>query len=358
MKPSTLRVCPPVLATIALLSACVGAPSDSEGPADFLSSSPQTSASDAARVRHPRIPGHPHGLPHGHGTPAGALSGYSLYVEPDTSASAQADAWRGSDPDAAFLMDEMAAQPAASWIGDWTSHVTTTVDDAMDEAGSQLRVFTVYNIPNRDCGAWSSGGTADAAAYAGFIGEVAAGLAGRDAVVILEPDALPLQTCLDAAGIAAREAMLAAAVDTLTAAGGHVYIDAGDSNWISATDMASRLASAGVANAAGFALNVSHTETTADSIGYAEELRAILGDVHYVVDTSRNGVGSPADNEWCNPPDRALGANPTLNTGVAGEDALLWIKRPGESDGACNGGPDAGAWWADYALDLALNAVL
>ena len=34
-------------------------------------------------------------------------------------------------------------------------------------------------------------------------------------------------------------------------------------------------------------------------------------------------------------------------------DAYCWIKRPGESDGTCNGGPAAGGWWPDRALELA-----
>nr|ABK58684.1 unknown [Streptomyces fradiae] len=32
------------------------------------------------------------------------------------------------------------------------------------------------------------------------------------------------------------------------------------------------------------------------------------------------------------------------------------IKRPGDSDGPCRGGPEAGQWWPDYALGLARNA--
>ena len=37
-------------------------------------------------------------------------------------------------------------------------------------------------------------------------------------------------------------------------------------------------------------------------------------------------------------------------------DALYWIKAPGESDGSCNGGPTAGVWWPQYALGLAQRA--
>jgi endoglucanase len=33
--------------------------------------------------------------------------------------------------------------------------------------------------------------------------------------------------------------------------------------------------------------------------------------------------------------------------------AFLWIKKPGESDGECNGGPKAGQWWTEMAIGLA-----
>ena len=67
----------------------------------------------------------------------------------------------------------------------------------------------------------------------------------------------------------------------------------------------------------------------------------------------RNGAGPAPGDDWCNPSGRALGDRPTAATGDRLVDALLWVKRPGESDGACNGGPPAGEWWADYALGLA-----
>ncbi|MGW5026607.1 glycoside hydrolase family 6 protein, partial [Streptomyces albidoflavus] len=46
---------------------------------------------------------------------------------------------------------------------------------------------------------------------------------------------------------------------------------------------------------------------------------------------------------------------PTTRTGDPLLDAYLWIKRPGESDGSCRGGPSAGTWWPEYALGLARN---
>jgi endoglucanase len=255
------------------------------------------------------------------------------------------------------LMNSIASQPSSLWIGDWTWDVESTVNNMLNAAGGKLVTFVVYNIPQRDCDAWSSGGVANAAEYAAFVAAVSRGLAGRTAVIVLEPDALAFTTCLSAAQESERFAMMAAAVTTLTAGGGRVYLDAGDSNWIPAADMASRLRAANVAGAAGFALNVAHTEFTNDEIGYARELRAILGtNAHYIIDTSRNGLGPTEDNQWCNPLGRALGSNPTVATTEPGLDALLWVKPPGESDGECNGGPSAGGWWADYARDLAMVA--
>ncbi|RKN54957.1 endoglucanase, partial [Streptomyces klenkii] len=81
----------------------------------------------------------------------------------------------------------------------------------------------------------------------------------------------------------------------------------------------------------------------------------LLGGAHFVIDTSRNGNGpyEGTDEPWCNPPGRALGDAPTAGTGDPLVDAYLWIKRPGESDGECRGGPPAGQWWPEYALALA-----
>jgi endoglucanase len=78
------------------------------------------------------------------------------------------------------------------------------------------------------------------------------------------------------------------------------------------------------------------------------------GGKHMVIDTSRNGNGS--NGQWCNPTGMALGNIPTTSTDQSLVDAYLWIKAPGESDGTCNGGPAAGSWWLEYALNLASAA--
>ena len=89
----------------------------------------------------------------------------------------------------------------------------------------------------------------------------------------------------------------------------------------------------------------------------------LVGGKHFVIDTSRNGNGPPkcdeaADDEncWCNPPGRALGTPPTATTADPLIDAYLWLKKPAESDGKCNGGPKAGDFFQERALELARNA--
>ena len=109
----------------------------------------------------------------------------------------------------------------------------------------------------------------------------------------------------------------------------------------------------------GLSLNVSNFLTTEENVAYGRALSTATGDRHFVIDTSRNGLGPDAAGEWCNPRGRALGLPPATTTGTTTDprfDARLWVKTPGESDGACNGGPAAGTWWPQEALGLAQRA--
>src|SRR5574341_1785271 len=114
--------------------------------------------------------------------------------------------------------------------------------------------------------------------------------------------------------------------------------------------------------------------TSGEGTRYADT----TGTTHFVIDTSRNGVGPwsfpstyPNDGvaqDWCNPPGRGLGARPAAAP-VPGNplvDAYLWVKIPGESHGQCTRGtagpsdpewgitdPAAGQWFRQQALELA-----
>jgi endoglucanase len=302
-----------------------------------------------------------------------------------------------------------------------------------------------YNIPGRDCGGLSAGGAQTPAEYEAWIDGFAAGIGDRQAVVILEPDSLGLlpSSCggpnpgypfTDAD----RVAELNYAVGVLEQRPGpSVYLDGTHSAWLAVGDIARRLVDAGAKQAQGFFLNVSNYRTTSDLQRYgtwiskciafandteeggwrlghydwcASQYFSPLGPVdpndpstwhftdewydgnlgtavpttHFVIDTSRNGLGPwrptvsyPDPQDWCNPPGRGLGIRPTAATGDPLIDAYLWVKVPGESDGSCNRGiagstvdpewaaitgdptfvdPPAGAWFPQQALQLAQNA--
>jgi endoglucanase len=290
-------------------------------------------------------------------TSSNPFSGAKLFIDPNSNARQQADAWRSSRPADAAQMDKIAGQPQADWFGDWSGDIQSAVSSRVStiRAAGALPVLVAYDIPQRDCGSYSSGGANSPDAYRSWIRSFAAGLGSGNSVVILEPDALAAMDCLSASDQSTRQALLADAVSVLSShPGTYVYLDGGHSHWHSATEMASRLRNAGVAEAQGFSLNVSNFNTTGDERSYGDAVSALVAGKHFVIDTSRNGLGS--NGEWCNPSGRALGDRPTASTGDPLADAYFWIKRPGESDGTCNGGPPAGQWWADYALGLAQRA--
>jgi endoglucanase len=280
----------------------------------------------------------------------------TLWVDPYNQAALAKQQFPG---DAAQL-SVIAQEPQAVWLGDWnpTDQVASTVRSAATAAAGANAVptFALYAIPHRDCSGLGPGGFATMAQYLAWIRQIVAGLQGVRAVVILEPDALADLTCLSPAAQKTRLATMTSAVRLLTA-NRHtiVYLDAGNEGWHQPAAVALRLLAAGVQYARGFSVNVSNFYRTSSEVNYANTLSALLGGAHYVIDTSRNGLGAApaAPMSWCNPPGRALGRNPTTHTGVAFADAFLWVKPPGASDGACQtGDPPGGQWFESYAVGL------
>jgi endoglucanase len=293
-----------------------------------------------------------------------AALGAPFWVNPDSTAAHQVNTWEkeGRDTDAK-LLERIAEQPVAEWIGpDNPQGQTQGFTEAATAAG-RTAVLVLYNIPHRDCGQYSKGGAADGDTYRAWINEVAAGIGDREATVILEPDALThiVDGCTPARYHEERYALLMYAIDTLkTLPRTKVYLDAGNAGWVrDPRSLVEPLRRAGIGRADGFVLNTSNFYTTEANTAYGKELSADLGGMHFVIDTSRNGRGPLSgghDEAWCNPPGRGLGIPPTIRTSDRHIDAYLWIKRPGDSDGPCKGGPAAGTWWPEYALGLARNA--
>ncbi len=287
------------------------------------------------------------------------FSGAKLFVDPNSDAKKQADAWRSSQPQNASFMDKIANQPTTFWMGNWNSDITGDTRRNVQAAQSQgaMPVFVAYNIPQRDCGGYSAGGSGSPDAYKQWIRSMAAGIGSAKSAVIIEPDAIALIDCLSGSDQQTRYSLIRDAVSVFKSLGNTaVYIDAAHPGWLSVGDMVSRLKNAGIDQADGFSLDISNFYTTQDNVNYGTSISNQVGGKHFVVDTGRNGNGPTPDYQWCNPSGRALGQRPTTATGNALVDAYLWVKGPGGSDGNCNGGPNAGVFWPDYALGLAQRA--
>lgn len=286
------------------------------------------------------------------------FSNHQLYHDPQISHRIAPEDWATQRPEDAALLKRLAEVPTAIWFGDWHANIANDAAKRLQHlTPNQTAVLVVYNIPHRDCGGQSAGGAENSQAYRDWISELADGIDQAKTIIIIEPDALAGIECLSDAEQQERYELITYAVNTLGALPqSAVYIDAGHSAWKSASEMADRLTQAGIAQADGFSLNVSNFNTTQAEIAYGTEISHQTGHSHFVIDTSRNGLGAGDIKDWCNPPDRAVGDLPTLTTNWARVDALLWIKAPGESDGTCNGGPEAGQWWPEYALGLVKRA--
>lgn len=289
-----------------------------------------------------------------------------FWVNPDGSAAQALDQARADGrEDEAALIEKIADQPVGEWIGtDDTSAETRRITAAAEEAGRPA-LLVLYNIPHRDCDQYSQGGAADGAAYRAWLDQVVEGIGDREAWVVLEPDALAhilVPGCVPQEFHQEQYDVMREAVTKLKALPStRVYLDAGNPRWVrDAGGMVEPLKRAGVEEADGFSLNVSNYQTTRENVEYGDTLSSMLDGKSFIVDTSRNGNGPVEGMEdeeaWCNPPGRALGEPPTTDTGEKNVDAFVWVKRPGESDGQCKGGPDAGQWFNEYALDLARNA--
>ena len=295
-----------------------------------------------------------------------------LYVDPDTSASRarQADliaaaagalAVNGGDPQTnADAIASIADAAQARWF---TAAVPTNAVRAQVQAYVQaalsanaLPVIALDALPRLDCVTGALNGLAGADLYRAWVAQVVAGLGSSATAVILEPGALTDTSCLTPAQLTSRLALLGEAVTELAANPDlGLYIDAGTSHSQSAAVLASRLRSVGVAQARGFSLNVGDFYATAAEQAYGEAVAALLPGAHFVLDTSRNGNGALPDGPLsnCNPSGRALGAAPLQGLASVHQDANLWIKAPGESDGLCHSGdPARGSWFESYAIGL------
>ncbi|WP_150240716.1 glycoside hydrolase family 6 protein [Nocardiopsis quinghaiensis] len=281
-----------------------------------------------------------------------------FYVNPNTSAAVWVQENPG-DHRADVIRERIASVAQATWF---TQHnpgeIRGDVDEVVSAADAQGKspILVVYNIPGRDCGNHSEGGAPDHGAYRSWVDELASGLEGRPATIVLEPDALPLVSgCSDPSELLdsmayAGKALMAGSSEA------RVYFDIGHSAWLDPQEAADLLNGADIANSGhGVATNTSNYNWTDDEVAFAGAVINATGvsGLGAVVDTSRNGNGPAPDGEWCDPPGRMIGRPSTTNTGNPLVDAFIWTKLPGEADGCI---ASAGQFVPQAAYDMAVNA--
>jgi endoglucanase len=335
---------------VLLVAACGGSKPESARPSADSASPSSWSSSSAAEEPLTEAPAPPKAT----GNP---FKGMKLWVDPESLSMLTASSLRKTDPEKAKILDKIAKQPQALWVGDWNKDVKRYIEHIIGKtkADGAVPIFILYNVPGRDCGQHSKGGSRTGDDYRRWIRQVAQGAGQEKVVYVLEPDALgQLGQCLSKKQQEERLAILHDAVKVLRQnSNAFVYLDAGHAHWAPAPDMADRLKRAGIADANGFALNVSNYVWDAENIEFGHTVSEMVGGAPFILDTSRNGNGQDEKLEWCNPSGRHIGKLPTTETGDPLIQAYLWLKRPGESDGECNGGPKAGVFWLERALELA-----
>ena len=199
----------------------------------------------------------------------------------------------------------------------------------------------------------SKGGADSDDEYLRFIQEFCNAIGDKSPIVIYEPDCIPHMEQMGFIDGLDRMKLIKASVELLSRTNAKVYLDIGHPKWLSVPKAVSYLTMCDVHKVRGFALNTSNYYATSTCYKHGKSSSQRLKDKHFIIDTSRNGNG--ANKDHFNPYGRAIGQTPTTDTCDEKVDAYLWVKVPGESDGRVNGGPKAGRFSHNLALDLINN---
>ncbi len=283
-----------------------------------------------------------------------------------------------NSPDAP-LLKKIVVNGIAIWVAEWSGNVYDAVTNILKDAqaqGATLVQLVTYYLPGRDLGSYSKGGAPNDEAYLSWIGtiEIAVRRSGFTGKVVVqgEPDALGHIDGMKLDDLKTRRYnMLRTAIEIFKQSP-NIYYYQDASMWVDPKVMASRLKNIGATR---FTVNTSGFQTMEDCYKFADETQtemsrlnnviagimprvgAMTPPVTYTIDTSRNGNGPSSEqpDPWCNPTGRALGPKPLTLTHQF-MDANIWCKVPGESDGTCRGGPNAGELYLARAIEMSKNA--
>jgi endoglucanase len=285
----------------------------------------------------------------------GAITDVNVFTEnvPMVDANSQAvtrmNASTGVDEQVNKLI---AGKPQAYWLTPSNypvDKVAAYVSSVINDSRGAIPVFVVYGIPYRDCS--QSAGITDAD-YLAWIDAVTKGLGAGRSALVYEPDAVAfMPSCPQ---IANEKGTMRTALSRISHAHTAIYLDAGHYGWQSVESMAGLVNELNADHVLrGFSVNVSNFDVDSVSRAYGEAISGLTGNLHYVIDSSRNGaVTAPGD--ACNATGARIGHDPGVSD-YGHQDAWLWVKRPGESDAdgtGCHGGPVSGQWWQEYANKL------
>jgi len=253
---------------------------------------------------------------------------------------------------------EITREPTSFWYGVGPKRTIRktkkSIERLLKRADPYLPVLVIYSIPYRDLGHHSKGGADSDDEYLEFIQGFCDALGDRSPIVIYEPDCIPHMEQMGVVDGLDRMRLIKASIELLSRTNALVYIDIGHPKWLSVSKASSYLRLCDIHKVKGFSINTSNYYATSTCYKYGKDIsRRLDGDMHFVIDTSRNGNG--ANSEHFNPYGRSIGQAPTTQTCDEIVDAYLWIKVPGESDGKVNGGPKAGRFSHNLALDLIHN---
>ncbi|CEG46932.1 glycosyl hydrolase family 6 protein [Plasmopara halstedii] len=260
-------------------------------------------------------------------------------------------------PELAFAIDAVEEYSIAAWYTDRQTEAEkkTMLERLVKNCPEDSRLtVVVYGIPNKDCsGGFSNAGSVkNTADYKKFLTQLTTAVGTRKVLYVVEPDSVGLLAEKDGCGAeAGYEENLEVAVGILSKnPNAELYVDVGywivDSpdKLVVVVSVIKKLSLSGKVK--GIVLNTSNYRSNKQISELCAKFQKAIGstDMHCIADTSRNYL-EPTSTDWCNVLPAGMGIPPTSETEIANLDYFMWIKVPGESDGTCNGGPDAGLFF-------------
>ena len=263
----------------------------------------------------------------------------------------QAWDYRKNNTDKYPELKSITSQPSSFWFVDnpkkQIKRLSSRIRRLCRRAHPYQPVIVLYSIPDRDVGGHSKGGL-EPYQYSDFISEVCKGIGNYEPIIIFEPDAIPHMRKMTFYKRQKRTRIIKNAITKLSKTKAHIYLDIGHPNWLKKNDAITYFGLFHNEKIKGFCINTSNFVLTSKCIRYGDKIAKHFN-CSYVIDTSRNG-----NEVWetFNPQEMKIGNKPTTDTDSEYCDAYLWIKTPGESDGAINGWPKAGRFDSEKTLEI------